>query len=1123
MRLFRMVPAAALWAVMILLSLTAAARWLVLPLYLEPLLEREIQSLSVQISRYLRQTATISYRSVALSIDWSGIYLKVIGPKLTVEREGESHSLAADSAGILLDYRDIVPDIFVSGTVLSLAMDEDGNITLTDFSGDSSGMLGLTGLLEIGRDLPPFRLVLHDTMLVLSRPDKEDLAFEDIDISAFPNLERNTYVLAMHSTDLYLRANLALTEHDRLGADWYLSAQTESFNFIMEILGWPARATSVNIQAWGRANDENEHRIIVAGQGYDILLGRDDYRGLARHASIEAQATVNLSRERAAGRWKVRARDLETQTPGHILGSTLVLDRAAAGGSFSLAGDNWRGEFTDLRATAAESAVAGQMILAGGEQGMTISLAAYSPTVNFAAATRLLPDDLGDALLAFLREDLSATNALISTLVVAGNPLAFPWHDDQSGQFLLQVEFAGATLDYLDGYPPIEHGTGRVKIEGARLDVSVAEAQVAGAPASRVVAAIDDMQAVPGTLYIAGNIDFSGAQLTGLLRMLPETAEQLAAYPQLQLNGRQQTLLHLAIPLDTDDPIAIDGRLRLIDSQLAWRGFPARLENLRGALKYSAAGVSGIARAQLWETPVRLSLDLGTNAPPRFEVAGAFDITEALARMEIESASLPLAGTSPWQLVNDGRDLFLASDLRGTRVNLPPPLAKAAAEPASLRIGLGSGPLQIDYANGLLRGRVGDKSTAIAIGTAALPEAGDASGIQVAAEVSETDLDALASWLGDLPAGGAAAVTATIKAASAQLFGRRHFDVIARLAADATATVIALESDSSAGQLRRQGTTISVSIDRLNFATAGAAATATIDHGSTEATIAAAGKPSGNLPPLLLSGTSITINTIRLPTIRLSGQPQDQRWLLESLEIDFAPAGTIFISGDTAMQGKPDSRISLTVPEADMQQLFANLGFEDEVSEGRITVGGQLHWRGAIHDPHYRSLAGTLHFAARDFRMNQLEGGSAKFTRLFSPFTLLTLGFLELGEQGINFDSASGRIEFSDGRAHFHDLRLDGDDISLIISGFADLIDETYDVNAEATVHNSNQIFTAGASLFNPLFAGILFFFDNIAGKPIIKPMEINYSITGPWGDPLVVNDDDPAAAAAADDSGQDS
>ena len=84
--LFRMVPAAVVATAMTLLILTAAARWLVLPLYLKPLLEREIHGLSAQISRYLRQSAAISYRDVALSIDWSGIYLKVIAPKLTVGR-----------------------------------------------------------------------------------------------------------------------------------------------------------------------------------------------------------------------------------------------------------------------------------------------------------------------------------------------------------------------------------------------------------------------------------------------------------------------------------------------------------------------------------------------------------------------------------------------------------------------------------------------------------------------------------------------------------------------------------------------------------------------------------------------------------------------------------------------------------------------------------------------------------------------------------------------------------------------------------------------------------------------------------------------------------------------------
>ena len=1099
---------------MILLSLTAGLRWLVLPLYLEPRLEEEIESLSLQISRHLRQSATISYQDVALSIDWSGIYLKVIGPNLAVGKGDESNSLSADSAGIVLDYRDIVPDLFVSGTVLSLTMDEHGNITLADFATTSDEMLDVTGLLQIGSELPPFRLVLHDTKLVLSRPGREQLAFEGIDISAFPNLDNQTYVLAMHSNDLYLRANLAFDERNQPDINWYLNSQTESFNFIMDILGWPAQATSANIQAWGSVSEDNEHRLIVTGEGYGLALGEQDYRSRIRHASIEAEATISLQNEQAAGLWKLRSRDLEAQVPEHILGTKLALEKAAAGGNFRIEGDNWRGEFTDLRAIAPGSALAGQMIMAGGEQGLTMSLAAYAPSVNFPVAAQLLPDDLGDAVLTLLREDLQATSALVNTLVIAGDPQDFPWHDDASGKFLLQIGFASATLNYLEGYPPVADASGRVEIDGARLNVAVDNARIAGAPTSRALAVIDDMQVIPGTLYIAGNIDFAERQLDELLKTLPATATQLQDYPQLLLSGRQQTVLRLAIPLDTDDPIAIDGRLDLIDTQLAWDDFPAKLEKLRGNLRYSAAGVTGIARASLWDTPVRVSLNIGDSGS-RFEMAGAFDIGDTLARMEIDSSLLPMAGTSAWKLAYDGQDLALTSNLRGTRVDLPIPLAKPAEESTNLRIEIGEEELAINYANGLLRGQISGGDTAIAIGAAALPAAGASPAVRVAARVAEADLDALVSWLGELPGGGTAPVAVTLRAASAQLFGQPHRDVVARITADATVTVIAIESDGTAAQLNRIGATVTVSIARLNSAP-GNQQQETADAIPAPLATVTVGSPTGSLPPLVMHGTSITIGAIRLPTVRLAGRPQDERWLLEKFEIDVAPGSTVFISGQSAMHGEPDSQITLTVPQANMQQLFDHLGFEDEVSDGQITVGGTLHWRGALYKPHYQSLAGTIAFAASDFRMNQLEGGGAKVTRLFSPFTLLTLGFLELGEQGINFDDASGKIEFVDGRAHFRDLRLDGDDISLIISGSTNLVDETYDVKARAIVHNSNEIFTAGASLFNPLFAGILFFFDNIAGKPIIKPMEVGYSITGPWDDPQIVNDDEPAATEPA-------
>ncbi len=1107
---FFRIPTALLWIAIALLILPAATSWLLVPYVLGPWLDRQVAIHAARGSQHIGEPVGIFYDGISLSFGLDSIYVKVSYPHLEIGTGEAKSSFEAASAGLILRIGAQPPEIFIEGTKLAIAQDREGRIAIADAAVGNGTPADLAGLLESGGLLPPIAVVLRNTELTFLRPDDEGIVFEGLDISAYPVHETASYVLAMRNQELAIRADVERDSEGQLQARWYL--QDTQAHRLLQLLNLPARASSARVQAWGTYRNSTL-RATLTGSAFDLQTGWAQPATVSlASADFAAEAEWLPEAGSLLAQWRLDARGLLAHTSPSILGATLLLERAAGFGAARANDGSWQLDANDLRISHRDSMAAANLKLASGPEGMSISLAARAPEAELAWAAELLPDDLGDASLAVLREDLSVGSARMSTLVVHGNPDDFPWRDGDGGTFLLEMDFAQATLDYLPDYPPVTDASGNLRIDGARLRVTVDSAKLAGVPAGPTFAAIDDLEIIPGTLFIASQASFEGSELRKLLNALPPVAAQFEQHPQLAFSGSQQTEVRLDIPLDTDDPVAINGKLDLHDTRLVWEGLQASVEQAQGTLSYSSGGFSGILRGQLLDAPVRLSVQIAADSAPAVEIAGNFDLTQALASLSLATVSLPLAGASPYVMRFDGKNIALSSSLQGATVDLPPPLGKLAHErkPLEARISQQPLPLTVHYGDGLMQATIGEQGADVLIGEGAQLEPAPFSGYRIAVNLPRISIDDWLAWIAASGLSGpAAAITATVAAAQAELLDYAHADIGLALQVDSNSTVIFVESDVVAADLEQQGQTLAITLHRLDLPFP--------DEPSppADAVITVApGKPTGRLPTLRADAHNVRLGEIMLPTVLIAGQPRGERWMLSEAIIPLA-SGTISLGGDTMMASPPQSRITLAIASHDMQAMFGVFGvfgFGDEDSNGAATVAGTLAWAGELSRVHYPSLSGTLALTASSFRMDQLEGEGAKLMRLLSPFALLTLGFLELGAKGLEFESASGSIELAEGKAIFRDLRLKGEDVSLLLSGSTNLITERHDLLAEATVHNSNQVFTAGAALLaNPLLGSLLFIFDNILDKPIIKPLSIEYAITGTWDEPKVENLSQPA------------
>ncbi|MBE8158790.1 MAG: hypothetical protein HAW59_05310, partial [Betaproteobacteria bacterium] len=199
--------------------------------------------------------------------------------------------------------------------------------------------------------------------------------------------------------------------------------------------------------------------------------------------------------------------------------------------------------------------------------------------------------------------------------------------------------------------------------------------------------------------------------------------------------------------------------------------------------------------------------------------------------------------------------------------------------------------------------------------------------------------------------------------------------------------------------------------------------------------------------------------------------------------------------------------ISLDAPEA--SALLAALGHGGVISEGGAAFSGGLFWPQTPSDFSLGAVRGGISLRAEDLRYLNADSGVLSFLAVFSPQSLLRLGFTEIGKEGIRLNTMDGEINFLDGAAEFKDFLMKNDDVNISLEGAADLQTRTLKLNGR--VRPGHRLLGAGSvvtiaggiAAVQPLSLAAGWFLGKIFEKPLSEIGAYNYTITGPWEDPV--------------------
>ncbi|WP_244787021.1 YhdP family protein [Cupriavidus pauculus] len=560
-----------------------------------------------------------------------------------------------------------------------------------------------------------------------------------------------------------------------------------------------------------------------------------------------------------------------------------------------------------------------------------------------------------------------------------------------------------------------------------------------------------------------------------------------------------------------------------------------QLNNVRGRF---IGGETRIAGGTQPDGTTRVTINGTATAAGLREVLGASGATGAGARID---------GATPYSAVVGVRDkrlqVQLASELNGLALNLPAPLGKPAAQDMPLRIDLrpsanraGLDDLSVQLGNSASARYVlrrGDATEVVAGGIGVgQPAPQPANGVSVAVAAERLDLDAWRSLL-DTPPGERKPASeidrsspflperATVRTRTLDVFGRGLDDVSIDVRRESGGWNLQMASRQVTGsaQWRRDASnpsgSLSVRLSHLDLPDA------SDDNRMSDAI----SQSIEEMPALdlavdkfVLHGRDFGKLQVKAHTSHAENQPV---WTLDSLTIE-QPGATLTGNGswrlprrlrEAAAQGNAaptEGRRTLLNFKLDIRDagnVLDRMGMAHTLRDGKGTLEGRILWRGSPMSIDYPTLSGRLNLHLENGQILSVDPGAARLLGVLSLQSLLrfaTLDFRSLASKGIVFDDITGSGTIENGVGKIEEFRFKGSQVIASMSGSADLLHETQDLDVSVIPRINATTTSVAAAFINPVLgigtlAAQLLFADEFS-----KVFTMHYRVSGSWADPKI-------------------
>jgi uncharacterized protein YhdP len=199
------------------------------------------------------------------------------------------------------------------------------------------------------------------------------------------------------------------------------------------------------------------------------------------------------------------------------------------------------------------------------------------------------------------------------------------------------------------------------------------------------------------------------------------------------------------------------------------------------------------------------------------------------------------------------------------------------------------------------------------------------------------------------------------------------------------------------------------------------------------------------------------------------------------------------------------SALNLTITGEELGQTMAKLGFGKTMHDGKITMDGQVRWSGELLHMDWDSLMGEARLEISKGVLKNIDPGSGRFVGLLSLSALpkrLSLDFKDVLFEGLNFDKISGTYKIEGENMYTNNTKMDGASAKVKISGRIGLRDHDYDQTMLVIPKFRQTLPVIGGLAIGSTVGWGLLLIQNLFKDAIDKSVQVEYKVTGPWGDP---------------------
>ncbi len=763
----------------------------------------------------------------------------------------------------------------------------------------------------------------------------------------------------------------------------------------------------------------------------------------------------------------------------------------------------------------------GTVVITGGSP--VVDLRAELPRADVARVPDYLPIQTPPKTAAWLTRSLKAGRLSGGRIRWRGAVNRFPFADG-GGEFDARFNLTGGTLDFAKRWPVLSNLDAQVAFHNTALDVIAQRGDIMRSTIRQATARGENLYDRSRMLTVRTMTETPVSDVVAFLREGPLHKGARPTAPELTGAGQGELHLDIELPLSKLKQTRVKGRYETANGRIQWPNGLA-VEAIRGTVRFTEQTVSAQGMtAHVMDGPATLAVStLQPRQPPVFAVDGRGRADVKMLRTILGDRLVePFSGETEWtaRLTVDRSDVQLAvtSELLGVEVELPPPLTKAADQPApgsvdvhfagrrDRRVQFSMGDtLQADLAFQtdnddwqFVRGGI-----VLGPGTPQLPGEDH---LQVDASGAALDADA---WLDVLwrpgPAVGADRNTLvdTLRRVSINTNSltwlRRDFGPVELRAGSEDGRVWRAELAGNAvhGHARvdfdAQGPRYEFELDRLRWP-------------RLDSTVPALTGTPERLPYVTLTADSFHYGNMSLGTLRFAAEPHTDGWRIatfhaQQAQLRITASGMWRHSGDLTQ-----TELDIDMHSDDLGKAMDALDLSEQIADGTAELQASVHWAGGPGAFAFDKLNGEYTFSAAKGRFLSVEPGSGRLFGLLNVEALmrrLTLDFTDVFAKGLAFDRITAKGALNSGDLLSEGFYVIGPAALIDVHGRAGLAAEDYDMEIVIAPQVGANLSLLGA-IANPAAGAVIFVVQKLLKTQIAKLVNYRYRVTGPWESPTI-------------------